>query len=271
MTTCKKVSVLTVVHNCPQFLASAYKSFAYQDYPNMEWIIINDASTDKTAQILQKMHRKDPRIKLCLNKVPKGCNLSYAFGLEKAEGEYIAFLEPSDFWVKNKISRQLGFMVRYDAAMSHSSYAFADDTYEIFPTGSVHIEPKVSLLNYGKETDIVLSTLMLKKEEIEDFLPIPPDQDDFIMHFMLKGLLSQGMSDVLTLCRLKYDSPQLENFAQAVHKLNRELRLCHQIVPNLTRYRAYKASNVTAVKLDPSIFIDKNVYMSMNELKNFKL
>ena len=269
----KKVSVVTVAHNCSRFLTSAFKSFAYQDYENMEWIIVNDASTDTTAAKLQKYRQKDARVKLCLNTKRKGETDSYSFAISKATGDYIAFLEPHSFWVKNKISRQIGFMLRYDAVLSHTSYAFADGKYNLLPAGCCHVEPKVDLLNFGKDANICLSTFMLNREEIKDLFPIPEDKknDGLIMYLMQKGLVSQGLTDVLALCRPKFDHPLQHKHTENVKKIYEHMDKNNIKIPNLMNYEVYKASNVINVKLDPSSCIGNDVVQSLNELKKFKL
>ncbi len=269
----KKVSVVTVAHNCSRFLTSAFKSFAYQDYENMEWIIVNDASTDSTAAKLQKYRQKDARVKLCLNKQRKGYDDSYSFAISKATGDYIAFLEPENFWVKNKISRQVGFMLRYNAALSHTSYAFADGKYNLLPVGCRHIEPKVNLLNFGKDTDICLSTFMLNREEVKDLFPMPDDKKEvgFVMYLMQKGMVSQGMSDILSLCRPKFDYPIRQKHLENMKKLYDQMDKNNIKVPSLLSYEVYKASNIAGVKLEPSSCIGIDVVQSLNELKKFKL
>lgn len=269
----KKVSVVTVAHNCSRFLTSAFKSFAYQDYENMEWIIVNDASTDGTAAKLQKYRQKDSRVKLCLNKQRKGYNDSYNFAVSKASGDYIAFLEPENFWVKNKISRQVGFMLRFNAVLSHTSYAFADGKYNLLPVGCRHIEPRVDLLNFGKDTDICLSTLMLNRDEIKDFFPMPEDKKevDIVMYLMQKGLVSQGLSDVLSLCRPKFDNPKRHKHIEHIQQLYDQMDKNNVKVPSLMNYAVYKASNIANVKLDSSSCIGTEVVKSLHELKKFKL
>ncbi len=269
----KKVSVITVAHNCANFLMTAFKSFAYQDYENMEWIIVNDASTDSTARWLQKYRQIDSRVKLCLNKSAKGAKASYEFAISKATGDYIAFLEPENFWVKDKISRQVGFMVRYNALLSHTSYAFADDKVNLLPIGCCHIKPEVNLLNFGKDADICLSTFMMNRKEIQPLFPIPKKYkgSDILMYLMQKGLTSQGMTDVMTLCRPQFDYPtrkkEFDNIRQMVDYLDKNnLR-----IPSLIRYQVYKATNIAKIKLDPSICIGRDVSLSLDELKKFKL
>lgn len=272
----RKISVVTVAYNCERFLETMFKSFAYQDYPNLEWIIINDASTDSTAAILQSYRKKNKKIKLCLNKVHKGYAESYSYGISKATGDYIAFLEPEDFWVKDKISLQLGFMLRYGAILSHTSYAFADHFCNLLPMGSCMIEQKINLVNYAKGADICLSTFMIMREEIKDFFPVPKDSEDdeeldIVMYLMRKGLVSQGLTKVLTLCRPEYEHPKREKQVEVVRKLYNEMKKEDINVPSIMRYQAYRATNVTNVRLTPSFCIDRDVSISLEELKNFRL
>ena len=272
----RKISVITVAYNCERFLETMFKSFAYQDYPNMEWIIINDASTDSTASILQSYRKKNKKIKLCLNKVHKGYAESYSYGISKATGDYIAFLEPEDFWVKDKISSQYGFMLRYGAILSHTSYAFADHFCNLLPMGSCMIEQKINLVNYAKGADICLSTFMIMREEVKDFFPIPKDPDDeeelnIVMYLMRKGFVSQGLTKVLTLCRPEYEIPNKTKHIETVRRLYNEMREEDINIPSIMRYQAYRATNVTNVKLNPSFCVDRDVSISLEELKKFKL
>lgn len=269
----QKVTVITVVHNCAQFLKTMFKSFAYQDYQNMEWIIVNDASDDGSAKLLQKYREKDERVKLCLNKVRKGLTDSYSFAISKATGDYIAFLEPQNMWVKDKVSRQVGFMKRFDSVLSHSSYAFADGNCELLPTGCCHVEPCVNLVNFRKNTDICLSTFMMNSQEIHDFFPIEKidDKADLLMYLMQKGLVSQGMSDVLTLCRPDYSYPAKSKIVESVKTLYKKMCQEQKKIPNLMRYAAYKAVNVASIKMDPSSYIGTDVAESLDQLKKYKL
>lgn len=269
----KKVSVVTVAHNCSRFLTTAFKSFAYQDYQNMEWIIVNDASTDTTARRLQNYRKRDSRVKLCLNTSRKGYAESYSFAISKASGDYIAFLEPENVWVKDKISRQLGFMIRYNALMSHTSYAFVDDRCNLLPTGCCHIEPKVNLLNFGKEADICLSTFMLNREEVKDLFPMPAKEEnqDILMYLMQKGLVSQGMGEVMTLCRPRFDYPTRQKALTNIRDIYSKMHEENISIPRIMRYQAYKATNIAGLKLDPSFCISRDVSLSMDELQKFKL
>ena len=272
----KKISVITVAYNCEQFLETMCKSFAYQDYPNMEWIIVNDASTDSTAALLQRYKKRDKRVKLCLNKTHKGATESYSYAISKATGDYIAILEPENFWVKDKISRHYAFMLRYNFILSHTSYAFADHSCNLLPVGCAFIEPKVSLVNYDKDANICLSTFMMNREETKEYFPMNlTDEDkknniDIVMYLMRKGFISRGNTEILTLCRPQYNIPQKIKQLEEVKKIYEQMKSEDITIPSLMKYQAYQATNVTAIKLHPSFCIDRDVSISMEELKNFK-
>jgi glycosyltransferase involved in cell wall biosynthesis len=241
----------------------------------MEWIIVNDASTDRSAYLLQKYRARDDRVKLCLNTVRRGYTDSYGFAVSKAEGDYIAFLEPENLWVKDKISRQVGFMKRYATVLTHTSYAFSDNRCNLMPTGCAYIEPSMNLINFRKPVDICLSSFMMNAAEVKKFFPIVQDQDkekvDLLMYLIKKGFVSQGMHDVLTLCRLDYDYPRQVGAVDSVKKLYKKMCLENHQIPSLMRYQAYKARNVTSIKMDLSMFVGLDVATSLDELKKFRL
>jgi glycosyltransferase involved in cell wall biosynthesis len=272
----QKVSVVTIVKEDARFLKTAFKSFAYQDYTNLEWIIVHDASSvrpNKSAALLQKYRARDKRVRLYLNTALKDQTDLYAFAVSKASGDYIAFLEPDSVWVKDKISRQLGFMKRYTAIMGHTSYAFIDDQLNLLPVGCAHVESSVNLINFKKTTDLGLSTVMLDHEEIKDFFPINADdkKTDFLMYLMKKGVVSQGMSDVMTLCRPDFSFPHAEKQVESAQKLYRDMNANHENVPSLVRFQAVHATNIASIVTDPSTVIGKDVTLSLDEMKHFKL
>ena len=269
----KKVSVVTITQNSAKFIDTAYKSFAYQDYHNAEWLIVDNHSTDGTLDLLLQYQSKDPRLKVFPFLEQQQPRMLFNAALKEVKGKFIAFLEPENVWVKDKISKQLGFMMRYDTSLCHTSYAFIDNLCAVLPVGCCKIEPNVNLINYHKNAQICLSTLMINTADIQKYLPIKPkDNDpDFLMYFMQKGLSSQGLDEVLSLCRLQYGPPTSPDYEPRLEKLSAKIRAKKKSVPSALRFDAYKANNIAHIKLQPSEFIDRDVYLSMNELKNFNL
>lgn len=100
-----KVTVLMPVYNAGKFLREAIDSILNQTFKDFEFLIINDGSTDKTAQILQSYH--DPRIKIVDNKVNIGLTRSLNKGLKIAKGKYIARMDADDISLPDRLEKQL--------------------------------------------------------------------------------------------------------------------------------------------------------------------
>lgn len=94
--------------NTAKFILESIQSIINQTYDNWELIIVDDCSTDDTCEIVKRI--KDDRIRLFVNASNKGAALSRNFGLKKAKGKWIAFLDSDDKWLPNKLEEQLNFM-----------------------------------------------------------------------------------------------------------------------------------------------------------------
>lgn len=95
-----KVSVVVPVYNVEDYLDEAMESLVRQTLKEMEFICINDGSTDSSLNILKKYAQKDERV-IVIDKKNEGYGVGMNIGLEKARGEYIGILEPDDFAALN--------------------------------------------------------------------------------------------------------------------------------------------------------------------------
>ncbi|HUV71975.1 MAG TPA: glycosyltransferase family 2 protein [Clostridia bacterium] len=107
------VTVLITVFNTEAFLALALESIVKQTYKNLEIVVVDDGSSDKTAQIIKKFARADQRIKPIFLKKNLGPSLASNLGLEKAQGEFIARMDADDIAFPDRIERQLNFLLAH--------------------------------------------------------------------------------------------------------------------------------------------------------------
>lgn len=107
------ISVIMPVFNNREFVREAVKSVLDQTIPDFEFIIIDDASTDGTSDILNKYKSRDKRIKVVRNKKNQGLTKSLNIGLRHAQGEYIARMDGDDICVKKRLEKQLNYMKNY--------------------------------------------------------------------------------------------------------------------------------------------------------------
>ncbi len=99
----KSISIIIPVFNGEVYIAGAIRTALNQDYLNKEVIVINDGSTDKTAEICQVFEGKI----IYYEQENRGLGASRNQGVLLAKGQYIAFLDCDDLWESTKLSRQM--------------------------------------------------------------------------------------------------------------------------------------------------------------------
>ena len=104
------VSVLMPVHNDQDFLSHSIDSILNQSYPNFEYIIINDFSTDKSDGIIRKYKNADSRIKYLQNKSHLEISKTLNIGINACKGKYIVRMDADDISHENRIEKQVHFM-----------------------------------------------------------------------------------------------------------------------------------------------------------------
>lgn len=108
MKTDKKITVVVPVYNVESFLRECIKSITRQTYTNIEIIIIDDGSTDKSGIICDEMASKDIRIKV-IHKDNEGVSIARNLGIEEATGELITFIDADDFLEENMFERMMKY------------------------------------------------------------------------------------------------------------------------------------------------------------------
>jgi len=108
-----KVSVITITYNHEDYIGQAIESIVSQKVKfNFEFIIADDASTDRTPEIIASYARKYPDvIKPILRKKNIGAQNNFKDAISKAAGEYIALCEGDDYWISSyKLQKQADFL-----------------------------------------------------------------------------------------------------------------------------------------------------------------
>lgn len=96
------ISILIPTYNCEQYLTEAIQSVLAQTYQNIEIIVIDDGSTDGSAEIAQSY--TTVRYEL---QTHQGAGAARNRGAELAQGQFLAFLDADDLWVTDKLSHQM--------------------------------------------------------------------------------------------------------------------------------------------------------------------
>lgn len=105
-----KISVLMSAYNSEKYIAEAIESILNQTFKDFEFIIINDGSTDKTAEIIEKYAKKDVRIRFVNNTKNQGIIAALNPGFAMCRGEYIARMDSDDISLPERFAKQVKYM-----------------------------------------------------------------------------------------------------------------------------------------------------------------
>ncbi|MFB2970847.1 glycosyltransferase family 2 protein [Aerosakkonema sp. BLCC-F183] len=97
------VSVIIPVYNCEKYLAEAIESVLAQTYQPLEIIVIDDGSTDGSAEVAKHF---GTTVQYCFQ-ANSGTAAARNLGIELAKGDFFAFLDADDLWVEDKLTNQM--------------------------------------------------------------------------------------------------------------------------------------------------------------------
>ena len=117
------VSVVIPTYNRAEWLRKAINSVLEQTYDNFEILVIDDGSEEKISDLDILNNDKI----MYFRNTNHGVAYSRNFGIKKASGKYIAFLDSDDFWTKDKLEIQVSNLENSDFKLSQHNYYYYDD------------------------------------------------------------------------------------------------------------------------------------------------
>ena len=109
-----KVSIVIPVYNVENYLDKCIKSVISQTHKNLEIILVDDGSTDKSGKIADFYKKKDDRIKV-IHKKNEKVSAARNTGIDVATGEYVCFADADDYLMPDYVEYLLGMAVDNDA------------------------------------------------------------------------------------------------------------------------------------------------------------
>lgn len=116
------VSIITPNFNGSDFISETIGSVQEQSFTNYEHIIVDDASTDSSLNVISARALEDSRIRLLKNGRQLGPAHTRNRAIEAARGRFIAFLDGDDLWLPEKLEVQINLMVERRLPFTHSFY-----------------------------------------------------------------------------------------------------------------------------------------------------
>lgn len=197
MTKVPNVSIVMPSYNQGHLIGQAIKSVISQRYKSWELIIVDNTSTDSTVDVIKKY--QDPRIKLITVNNNGVIGYSRNIGIKNAVGEWIAFLDTDDIWLKNKLDVSIkclldnnADLVYHDLRIRRKNIICGRNIY----TKKMSNDVKNDLLIYGNI--IGNSSVVVKKEIIEQVNYISEDinmvaSEDYNLWLKISELSSNFM------------------------------------------------------------------------------
>ncbi len=158
------ISVLMTAYNSEEYIAEAIESILGQTYKSFEFLINDDASTDRTWLIIQEYAKKDPRISATRNENNLGIAASRNKLILRAKGKYIAWQDADDISLAQRLFKQAPFLTANPKiGIVGGQIKFIDINGDLFvkryPTADGEIRKNIFRYN-----PISQSASMIKKE-----------------------------------------------------------------------------------------------------------
>ncbi|WP_053361536.1 glycosyltransferase family 2 protein [Bacillus sp. FJAT-27251] len=205
----KLVSIITPTYNSSKYIKETILSVKKQIYQNWEMIIVDDASTDHTVEIIEREISLDPRVKLIRLNHNSGPAEARNTAIECSQGRYLAFLDSDDIWLPQKLERQLEFMQENQAGFSFTDYRIMNEDGEV--SNTVFRVPK--RMDYNallKNTMIGTLTVVLDKKMVGEVrMPLYRDcSEDYglWLYILSSGFIAYGLNEELAIYRKCEDS-----------------------------------------------------------------
>ncbi|WP_346075860.1 MULTISPECIES: glycosyltransferase family 2 protein [Actinomycetes] len=124
------VSVVMPVYNSAATLGAAVRSVLTQTHSDLELLVTDDQSSDGSMDLLREFAEQDERVLPEPAPERGGAGRARNLAIQRARGDYIAFLDSDDMWLPEKTEKQLAFAADGDAPLTFTSYYKMDADYD---------------------------------------------------------------------------------------------------------------------------------------------
>ncbi|MBW3084567.1 Undecaprenyl-phosphate 4-deoxy-4-formamido-L-arabinose transferase [Austwickia sp. TVS 96-490-7B] len=160
------VSVIIPTYQRADRIYQTVMSALQQTFTDVEVIVIDDASTDHTVDVIQGID--DSRLRLIVHQINRGGNAARQSGIDAAKGTWVAFLDSDDLWEPDKLSKQLT-RLKEAGPQYHFCYTWFDlqlDDGSVLPAQKVAIEGMGRPELLGVHLIGTFSTMMISRETL---------------------------------------------------------------------------------------------------------
>ncbi|MGC9796385.1 glycosyltransferase family 2 protein [Fervidobacterium riparium] len=233
------VSVIIPAYNLEKYIERSLKSVLEQTYENIEIIVVNDGSKDKTAQVAEKILKNAGKPYKIINQENQGVSIARNVGLSVAQGKYIKFLDGDDTLFPWTIEELVRVMEENNCEMIFGGQDLAnlsgkimyrhDETYRYHEGIHKSVEVLKSFLLH--ETHISLNAALFLKEVIDNYsIKFTPgakysEDNEFICKYLYYSRNVGVLNKAVANCLFRPSSATKTPTLGAFHNVGAMLRL----------------------------------------------
>lgn len=154
------VSIITPSYNSAKYIAETIESVQSQTYTNWEMLIVDDASSDNTEQVINQFQSTDKRIRFFKLTQNSGSGVARNVGIENALGDYMTFIDADDIWFSTFIEKSIQTIQTKKVSFVFSSYKRSNEDLE-FVFSDFIVPQKVTYTDILKSNSISCLTAFL--------------------------------------------------------------------------------------------------------------
>ncbi len=190
-------------------------------------IVVDDCSADKSAEIVDAIAKKEPRIRLIRLDKNSGPAIARNIAIKASYGRYIAFLDSDDLWLPQKLEKQIDFIRRTDAGLVYSGYHMIEEESGE-RIGTVSIPARVDYRELLKQNVIGCLTALYDTEKLgKVYMPEIMKRQDFALWLkILKQIpYAYGLNEPLACYRVRNASVSSNKILSSLYnwKLYRDI------------------------------------------------
>jgi len=175
------VSVILPVYNREKYLATAIESVLQQTYGNLELLIVDDGSKDRSPEIIKEYAARDRRVRFVLHEENRGVSAARNTALSMAQGEWIALIDSDDAWHPERLEKLLGIVSEEERVfVSDDLLLCFDRDGELVPWESSLSRRRI----FFSKSGLLKMDLLEYLKKLPDIKPLFPRQ--VISHFDLR-------------------------------------------------------------------------------------
>jgi glycosyltransferase involved in cell wall biosynthesis len=251
------VSIAMCTYNGEAYISKQLTSILAQTYTNLEVIVVDDRSSDKTIEIIKSFQINDNRIKLYQNATTFGFNKNFEKAITLCTGNYIAISDQDDLWLEQKIERLMHCIGSYE--MVYANSARIDENDNLLP--GLILDPNRKITDFIRYENVLLENfvtghnLLFKKEAANKFLPFPEKgfYDWWMGFVMLYENKLTYCNEILTHYRIHQHS--VINVLKSQFQVNRRierLAVTNTVIQHLQNFKTY-----SELKETDKVFIEE--------------